>query len=236
MATSDAEARGWGKGWPTTRVKDMAWITVRGVTVPNGVHRDLAPLVSYLMEETLGHGYPLKPGWCWGYCCRPISGSARASNHSWGLAVDLNAPTNPMRRPLTTNMPVWMVKLWEDHGFRWGGRYTGTPDSMHYEFMGSPADARAASARVTGAGKIEEAKVVRASGERKYAARIGKGVVIVNEKGETFAFQTPDRGGYNRLPAAARQGEREFVGIFHDTTNAPDGYTLVADDGALYTF
>lgn len=233
---SDAAARGWGPGWPTPRVKDMAWITVRGVTVPNGVHRDLAPLVSWLLEETLRRGYPLKPGWCWGYACRPIAGSTRASNHSWGLAVDLNAPTNPMRSPLRTDMPSWMVKLWEDHGFRWGGRYSGTPDSMHYEFMGSPHDARAASARVTGAGLIEEAKVVRVPGQHRYAARIGKGYVVTNELGEVYAFQTVWHGAYNALKPEQRQGERACVGIFGDTTKVETGYVQVFDDGGMYAF
>lgn len=46
-----------------------------------------------------------------------------------------------MKRPLTTNVPAWMVKLWNHYGFAWGGHYRGTPDPMHFEFMGTPTDA-----------------------------------------------------------------------------------------------
>ena len=46
-----------------------------------------------------------------------------------------------MRRPLTTDIPAWMVAMWNRYGFAWGGHYTGTPDAMHFEFMGTPAQA-----------------------------------------------------------------------------------------------
>jgi len=237
---ADAAARGWGVGWPTDRRRDMSWITVRGVTCPNGVHKTLAPLVAWLLEETLRRGYKLVPGWCWGYACRPISGTARASNHSWGLAVDLNAPTNPHTSKLVTDMPKWMVDLWEDYGFRWGGRYTSRPDAMHYEFMGTPAEALELTKGIRPAGsgaiRIEGARVTRTPGERVYACLVGKGTVQVNEKGEVYCYQTTFHGGYNTLKPEQRLGSRAFVGIVPDFRNAPDGYTLIADDGALYTF
>jgi hypothetical protein len=55
--------------------------------------------------------------------------------------VDINAPTNPHGDTLVTDMPDWMPQLWSAYGFRWGGTYT-RPDAMHYEFMGTPTDAR----------------------------------------------------------------------------------------------
>lgn len=87
-------------------------------------------------------GYQLVPGWCWGYACRKISGSSTWSNHAWGLAVDLNAPKNPYGSRLVTDMPSWMPALWKSYGFRWGGDYRNNKDAMHYEFMGSVADAK----------------------------------------------------------------------------------------------
>jgi D-alanyl-D-alanine carboxypeptidase-like protein len=233
---ADASARGWGPGWPTDRRKDMAWITVRGVTCPAGVHKTLAPLVGWLFEETLQRGYDLRPGWCWGYCNRPIRGTSVASNHSWGLAVDLNAPTNPMVSPLRTDMPKWMVQLWKDNGFAWGGDYTGRKDAMHMEYMGRPADVPRIRPSGTGAVKIEGAGVTRTPGAHVAACLIGKGSVQVNEKGEVFCYQTSYHGGYTSLKPEQRQGTRLFVGVEPDTTNAPDGYCLIADDGALYLF
>jgi hypothetical protein len=244
MTDGSPTARGWGPGWPTPRLKDMSWVTVRGVTIPQGVHKALAPLVGYLLEETLRRGYELVPGWCWGYACRPIRGSNRASNHSWGLAVDLNAPTNPMKSPLTTDMPRWMVQLWKNHGFAWGGDYTGRKDAMHFEFMGTPADAlrltpkHGATVRPAGTGpiRIEEARVDRIEGEDRIAWRSGKGSRATNREGHMFCWNTPDYGAYNRLPSHLRQGTRHIIGGGDSNENAPDGYYQLGDDGTVFVF
>jgi D-alanyl-D-alanine carboxypeptidase-like protein len=136
---ADASTRGWGKGWPTDRRRDMAKVEAGGISVL--VHREIAPIVAALMAETIAGGYRLNPGECWGYANRAIAGTSTPSNHSWGLAVDLNAPSNPMADRLITDMPVWMVELWRRRGFRWGGDYTGRKDPMHFEYLGTLADA-----------------------------------------------------------------------------------------------
>jgi hypothetical protein len=139
----------WGNGWPNcTRANIVTLVRADGLRLP--IHRELADLVSLLMDLTeLGGGYDIVPGWTWGYACRAIAGTNQPSNHSWGTAVDINAPVNPRRRPLTTNIPREVRELWKIHGFRWGGDYTtSTPDAMHFEFMGTVADARAITARL----------------------------------------------------------------------------------------
>lgn len=140
MSASD---RGWGPGWPNCQYNK--WVTI---TLSNGqklvVRGEISFLVKGLCEETMRRGYGLVEGWNWGAACRAIRGTQVpqvASNHSWALAVDLNAPKNPMGSTLITDMPRWMPELWADYGFRWGGTYTRRPDAMHYEFMGTPADA-----------------------------------------------------------------------------------------------
>jgi hypothetical protein len=145
VMTDSATARGWGSGWPTNRSGDMTTATGGGVSVV--VHMRIAKLVSLLLGETKRRGYYLHSGWCWGYANRPIKGTSSPSNHSWGLAIDLNAPTNPMQDHLKTDMPSWMPELWESYGFRWGGHYDGRKDAMHYEFMGTPAEADAETAK-----------------------------------------------------------------------------------------
>jgi hypothetical protein len=53
------------------------------------------------------------------------------SHHSWGAAVDINAPENPFgARP--TQDPR-LVALMHANGFAWGGLWV-TPDGMHFEF------------------------------------------------------------------------------------------------------
>lgn len=145
-----AAQRGWGAGWPS-----CGGVTAAGTAVVQAarsgtrlsVHKRLARLVLLLVDETEHRGYPLRPGVCGGYNCRPIAGTSSPSNHSWGLAVDINWDRNPYVGPRRTDMPGWMPPLWNRYGFAWGGDYTGSKqDSMHYEFMGSPDDADAMTA------------------------------------------------------------------------------------------
>lgn len=135
----------WGPGWPncqTGRIKTL--VRSDGLRLP--IREELHPMVRVLMDETeriaAGRGgYDIRPDWTWGYACRAIRGSNKPSNHSNGTAIDINAPTNPMGSRLITDMPMWMVRLWEAHGWRWGGSYRTRPDAMHYEFMLSVDDA-----------------------------------------------------------------------------------------------
>ncbi len=141
----------WGPGWPNCQHskinKNFYADTKNGRTYfPGGVRNEICDLVNRLCKETVNRGYRLgtrdNPSYgCWGFSCRPIRGSSSPSNHSWGLAVDINAPTNPMGPVLITDMPGWMPDLWNAYGFKWGGDYKTRPDAMHYEFMGSVADA-----------------------------------------------------------------------------------------------
>ena len=63
------------------------------------------------------------------------------SNHSFGTATDINPVQNPMRKPFTTDMPPSLVAIFKKYGFRSGAEYTGTPDPMHFEFLGDPEEA-----------------------------------------------------------------------------------------------
>ena len=144
-----AAQHGWGAGWPScdgARVGGLAVVAAPRSGVGVSVHRRIARLVGLLLAETERRGYLLRPGQCWGYACRAIAGTAVASNHSWGLAVDINSLANPYQFPRRTDQPTWMPLLWNRYGFAWGGNYNdngrlGKADSMHYEFMGTPVDA-----------------------------------------------------------------------------------------------
>ena len=138
MASTAAD-RGWGRGWPTDNRKKCGWAEGGGVRLL--VRAEIVELVSILLEQTVRGGYQLDAvADDWGYASRPIRGTSTPSNHSWGLAVDLNAASNPMGATLVTDMPAWMVGMWTGCGFRWGGAYSGRKDAMHYEYMGRPSD------------------------------------------------------------------------------------------------
>lgn len=146
-ATGSASSRGWGPGWPNCQYSKWVTITRRdGQRLT--LHREIAELVAMLCDETERLGYDLIPGWSWGAACRAIRGSSSPSNHSWALAVDLNAPENPMgpRTGRIRRFPA-VIALWELFGFRSGTKYTGRADDMHMEFMGTPADAKAMTDR-----------------------------------------------------------------------------------------
>ncbi|WP_433291107.1 M15 family metallopeptidase [Actinoplanes sp. CA-030573] len=139
-----AKGKGWGDGWPANRSKDMARVKADRSGTRVNVHRRVAPLVDILLDETERRGYRLDPHTCGGYANRATRKSRKPSNHSWGLAVDLNWHRNPenWHGVLHTDLPSWVVPLWNRYGFAWGGNYKGKhKDPMHFEFMGAPADA-----------------------------------------------------------------------------------------------
>lgn len=69
------------------------------------------------------------------------------SYHSWGIAVDVNAADNPgvyirrapepfsaeWRRLYPRGMSKALVAAFESAGWRWGGRWSGYCDAMHFE-------------------------------------------------------------------------------------------------------
>lgn len=146
---SDARHRGWGNpdslGFRLLNVE--TGFTHSGVAFPGGVHRKIAKLVHAMLEELEQAGYVLKRGQCWAWANRDIRGRPGVkSNHAWALAIDVNAPANPMTSDgvVHTNLPPNVAKIAHKYGFIWGGSYAGIrKDPMHFEFVGTPASAKA---------------------------------------------------------------------------------------------
>lgn len=131
-----AQDRGWGKPCPDTKLET---IYVGGIKLR--VHQIVAPIMGGFVDEIVERGYQVQNiADDWGYACRKIAGSNSWSNHAWGLAIDLNATTNPMGRKLVTDMPQWVIESSAKWGLAWGGNYKTLKDAMHFEFMGTPQD------------------------------------------------------------------------------------------------
>nr|WP_237448500.1 M15 family metallopeptidase [Nocardioides flavescens] len=64
------------------------------------------------------------------YYPRFIAGSTTLSNHSFGLAFDINVPGNGRGTVGAINRDV--VQIFKDWGFDWGGDWSYT-DPMHFE-------------------------------------------------------------------------------------------------------
>ena len=85
--------------------------------------------------------------------CRDVTGvPGKFSNHSWGLAIDINPLTNPYvkgdkvlppegRKYLDRTREYqgailadsFIVKLFAEHGWTWGGSWTDRKDYQHFE-------------------------------------------------------------------------------------------------------
>jgi hypothetical protein len=142
VAPNRARQRGWGDGWPHCQRRHIVAVQRGGVTLY--VRREIAQLVATLLEATeKKHRYDVRAGQSWGFACRPIDGTRTPSNHSWGLAVDLNSRANPRAEDLRTDLPPAVVAMWWACGFFWGGWYRRRPDAMHFEYVRRPTDVAA---------------------------------------------------------------------------------------------
>ena len=71
------------------------------------------------------------------WAIRQARGLRMVSMHAYALAVDFNAPKNPLgwSEPRTLfkhdSLPVVVFKA---HGWTWGGDWTGRRDAMHFQF------------------------------------------------------------------------------------------------------
>lgn len=63
---------------------------------------------------------------------RTVTGTAAGlSRHTWGAAVDINAPTNQLGTE--GDQDPRLVEIMRSHGFIWGGDWL-VPDPMHFEY------------------------------------------------------------------------------------------------------
>ena len=90
--------------------------------------------------------------------CRPVDGTNKWSKHSFGKAIDINPIENPfvtrsghtshrasrkfVRRARVSNTPAYralilrndyIVKLFKQHGWRWGGDFNSYKDYQHFD-------------------------------------------------------------------------------------------------------
>jgi hypothetical protein len=90
-----------------------------------------------------------------GFNCRFVAGSRRWSMHAYGLAIDVNPVENPYVSGSRVSPPAGrrylergtarpgmaidggvLVRAFESRGWKWGGRWAGTPDYQHFSTNG----------------------------------------------------------------------------------------------------
>lgn len=148
VPNSSASSRGWGAGWPHCQANKMVTIVAQDQTkgedydIKVTVRKEIAAMVADLLEAT-DKLYDIDQHDTGAYNCRAIAGTNTASNHSWGLAVDINWDDNP-QGPFHSEIPPAVVAMWIDCGFGWGGFYGhALPDTMHFEYLGTPSSVKA---------------------------------------------------------------------------------------------
>lgn len=66
---------------------------------------------------------------------RQMRGLHTTSMHAYGLAIDFDAPHNPLGSShgfFTAQNPL--VRAFESEGWTWGGSWSNRPDSMHFQY------------------------------------------------------------------------------------------------------
>ncbi|WP_157463866.1 M15 family metallopeptidase [Deinococcus pimensis] len=108
----------------------------------NGADRALALVAADVAKqpELLAFVRPSAGTFVW----RTIAGSSRRSTHAYGIAIDVNTRVSDYwrwsgakegARGLTyrNRVPLALVRIFERHGFVWGGRWYHY-DTMHFEY------------------------------------------------------------------------------------------------------
>lgn len=135
-----------GSAFDQDRAFREEWVTTADVPILGTVecHRVVVEMLVGALEQLLDEGLahlvdPAGYAGCWSpRFTRTITGeSSGLSRHSWGAAVDLNAPANPLGT--AGNQDPRLVEIMQEWGFTWGGDWL-VPDPMHFEYGILPAE------------------------------------------------------------------------------------------------
>jgi hypothetical protein len=127
------------------KLKTIAWLPAHNggnvaITAANGVDQALVAVsqeLDALPADLTKYLVPTSGT----YNCRNIAGSSVRSMHAYGAAIDLNVKysdywrwSKDLSSPVWKNrIPVEIVRVFEKHGFIWGG-YWYHFDTMHFEY------------------------------------------------------------------------------------------------------
>ena len=115
--------------WVASHISTQQVPILGSVTCDNDLFPQLRAALAEVVE--LGLASKINPGEYAGcYYPRFIAGSTSLSNHSFGLALDLNTPGNG--RGTVGEMDRGVVAVFKKWGFAWGGDWSYT-DPMHFE-------------------------------------------------------------------------------------------------------
>lgn len=106
-------------------------------------HKKVADSLTHVLENILEHFGSVEEvrrarmhlfGGCFNF--RRITGGSRLSDHAWGVAIDIDPAKNAFGVKHDESkgmMPRAVVRIFEEEGWRWGGRFRRNPDCMHFQ-------------------------------------------------------------------------------------------------------
>lgn len=112
-------------------VFDLPGVPVRRLYVNKHVEPSLRAALAACVA--LDDGYKIRTIGCFAPRAKRVNGEF--STHSWGIAVDINADTNPLYTSGDGphDLPNARVAEFEKRGWTWGGRWK-KPDYMHLQY------------------------------------------------------------------------------------------------------
>jgi hypothetical protein len=129
------------RGEVVRKLRSVAWLPKHHgghveITTVNGADRQLEAAVAELDALPDRYMKYLIPS-AGTYVCRKVAGSAAPSAHGWGIAVDIDSAASDYWRwsgkGWHNRVPVEIARIFERHGFIWGGRWYHY-DTMHFEY------------------------------------------------------------------------------------------------------
>ncbi len=92
------------------------------------IHRPLSQALDLIVNRNLSDQLFSFDG-CWNI--RSIRGGNQISAHAWGLAIDINASSNPLGGPVTMSQDL--ANCFQESGFDWGAGFHRR-DGMHFSY------------------------------------------------------------------------------------------------------
>lgn len=162
-------------GWTASPDLRIRPLVVAGESFSPGIldNDDVYEVLRYVAEQMHARVEPIvREGWHqaddWGFYFRDNRNDPDSlSNHSSATAFDYNATRHPNGVPTRNTWgavqiaEIHRILAEVDHVVRWGGDYTKTPDSMHFEVNADRAAVAKVAARLRRAREREAARRAR---------------------------------------------------------------------------
>jgi hypothetical protein len=177
-----------------------------GCRIPDGFNAAILPYLKEAEERIKAAGIDYKVRNATATAWRMIRGGNTPSNHSWGVAIDMNTDVHSLGSK-KTDMPPEFVAIMKSLGFVWGGDWRGRPDPMHFEFRIDP---------------WASTDLLRTGNSRKYMDALADISDSARQKLAAGKERPPQQAQTPSAPAAARTQTETAPGKTAGHSNSPE--------------